>query len=56
MSRLWLIRLGKYGEAEARVRQDRTLATGWEIDQDITEAKPHLRRAWSIVADQGVEG
>ncbi|MGB3624201.1 MAG: restriction endonuclease [Henriciella sp.] len=39
MSRLWLIRLGKYGEAEARALEDGTFATGWEIDQDVTDAK-----------------
>lgn len=39
MSRLWLIRLGKYGEAEARALEDGTFATGWEIEKDVTRAK-----------------
>lgn len=35
MTNVWLIRLGKYGESEARALQDGQLATGWELSREL---------------------
>ena len=37
MTRLWLVRLGKFGEQEARALDSGDLVTGWEVD-DLTDA------------------
>lgn len=38
MTRAWLVRLGKYGEGEARALSENVLATGWRFNADMSAA------------------
>ena len=38
MTNVWMIRLGKYGESEARALDDGKLATGWEPPEPVAKS------------------
>ena len=68
MTRVWLVRLGEYGEAEARALETGELATGWELpgftkamdreailaelQKSHPDGKPGTLKNWSVQLNQ----